>query len=143
MVQETQLPVPARRSWLWPVISIVVLVAIAVVVSVVAWQNYNSTAPSTFKSVFASNLLQGAVIVIGAAVIAALLGVIQEMRTKGEHDIAKRLELFRRMRSAHVHIACTQGLLRADDNPELYAKQMRALMDVSRDLEELRMEVKV
>jgi hypothetical protein len=133
----------ARRSWFWPVISVVVLLAIAAALASVARQYYDNTAPETFASVLASNLLQGAVIVIGAAVIAALLGLIQEMRAKRERDMAKRLELFRRMRAAHVSIARAQKLLRADNTPGAYAKQMRALMAVARDLEEVREEVKV
>jgi hypothetical protein len=112
-----------------------------------AWRGggeyYEGTAPNTFRSVLASNLLQGAVITIGAAVIATLLGLIQEMRAKRERDATKRLELFRRMRTAHVRIASTQRLLKADSNPKTYGKQMRALMVVARDLEEVREEVRV
>ena len=133
----------AKRSWLWPVVSVVVLLAFAVALASVAGQYYDGKAPNTFKSVLASNLLQGAVVVIGGAVIAATLGVIQEMRAKRERDTAQRLELFRRMRAAHVRIARAQKLLRADDNRETYAKQMRALIAVARDLEEVREEVKV
>ena len=146
MAQDAQQPpvsAVAGRSWFWPVVSFVVLVAIAVALFIVARQNYIGTAPYTFKSVFASNLPEGAVIVIGGAGIAAVLSVIQEMRAKRERDMAKRLEFFRRMRAAHVRIVRARGLLRADDSPETYGKQMRALMAVTRDLEELRMEVKV
>ena len=95
MAQDAQQPpvsAVAGRSWLWPVVSFVVLVAIAVGAFVVARQIYNGAAPGTFKSVLASNLLEGAVIVIGGAGIAAVLGVIQEMRAKRERDMAKRLD---------------------------------------------------
>jgi len=112
VTQQPQVSVVARRSWLWPVITIVVLVAIAVAVLSLAWQNYKGTAPDTFKRILATDLLQAAVITIGGAVIAALLGLIQEMRAKKEHNMAKRLELFRRMRAAHVRIVRAQGLLR-------------------------------
>jgi hypothetical protein len=93
---------------------VVLLLALAAGLGWLAWQLYNSADPDTFKSVLASNLLQGAVVVIGGAAIAAMLGGFQEMRAKREQDMAKRLELFRRMRAAHVRIARAQGLLRAD-----------------------------
>jgi hypothetical protein len=121
----------------------VVLSATAATLGMLAQHYYDRAHPLTFKSVLASNLLQGAVIVTGAAVITFLLSIIQEMRAKGERDMAKKLELFRRMRAAHVCIVRAQGLLRADARRETYSEQMRALMAVTRDLEEIREEVKV
>jgi hypothetical protein len=142
MAQDVQRPL-ARRWWLWSVVAVVVLLAIASGLGWLAWQLYDSAAPRTFKSVLGFNLLNVAVIAIGGLVIGALLGGIQEMRAKRERDMAKRLELLRRMRAAHVRIARAQRLLRADDNPGTYGKQMLALMAVARDLEEVREEVRV
>jgi hypothetical protein len=103
---------------------------------------YESQKPNSYQSVLASTLLQAAVIVIGGAMIAGLLGLVEEMRAKRERARAKRLELFRRMRAAHVDIAHAQRLIRADDDPKTYGTQMRALMRVARELEEIREEVK-
>jgi len=61
----------------------VVLLAIARALAIVAWRYYGGTAPHMFKSVLASNLLQGAVIVIGGAVIAAHSG---QRRVDPVHD---------------------------------------------------------
>jgi hypothetical protein len=148
MAQDVQGPLDpasavARRWWPWSVVVVVVLLAIAAGLGWLAWQLYDSAAPRTFKSVIGSNLLHVAVIAIGGLVIGALLGGIQEMRAKRERDRARRLELLRRMRAAHVRIARAQRLLRADDSPGTYGKQMRALMAVARDLEEVREEVRV
>ena len=148
MAQDEQPPLyppsaTARPSWLWPVLSAVMLGIIAAPLSIVAWRFYNDSAPMSFERVLASDLLQGVIVVIGAAAITALLAVIREIRAERERDMTRRLELFRRMRAAHVRIARAQGLLRADDHPETYGKQMRALMAVARDLEEIREEVRV
>lgn len=132
-----------RRSWFLLVVSVVLLLALAAVLAVVAWRYYKVTPPNTFRSVLASNLLQVAVITIGGLVIVALLGLIQELQAKRERDMAKRLELFRRMRAAHVRIVRAQRLLRGDGSPETYGKQLRALMAVARDLEEVREEIKI
>jgi hypothetical protein len=139
----SQAPTATRWSWLWPLVSVMVLLVIAAVLASLARYYYDGREPDTFNSVFASTLLQATVIVIGGAVIAGLLGLIQEMRANRERDIAKRLELFRRMRAAHVRIARAQRLIRAEDSPKTYGRQMRALMAVTRDLEEVREEVKV
>jgi hypothetical protein len=125
------------------VVSVLVLLAIAATLASFARYYYDSQEPDSYQSVLASTLLQAAVIVIGGAMIAGLLGLVEEMRAKRERARAKRLELFRRMRAAHVHIAHAQRLIRADDDPKSYGTQMQALMRVTRELEEIREEVKV
>jgi hypothetical protein len=76
-------------------------------------------------------------------VIAGLLRVFDERRAEREQDDSKRLELLRRMRAAHVRISHAQKLIRAGEDARTYSKQMRGLMLVARDLEEIREDVKV
>lgn len=96
----------------------------------------------TFRSVLASNLLQGVAIATGAIVIGWLVGRSADRQANRLELDRKRLELLQRMRAAHVSIAHAQRLIMAEDD-DTYKQQMRALMLVARDLEEIREDVKV
>jgi hypothetical protein len=131
------------HPWLWPAATVVVLLAVAVVLVSVARQVYDSGNPHSFSSVLASGVLGGAGVVVFGAAITGLLAFATEIRTLAERNTNKRLELFHRMRAAHVRIALAQQVLRAQGNVDVYHAQMQGLMQVTKDLEEIREEVRV
>jgi hypothetical protein len=132
----------ANHPWLWPAATAVVLLAIAVVLVPVAGQLYDSGNPNGFPSVVATSLMNGAGAAALGAAIASLLALTTEIRARTERDTRKRLELFRRMRAAHVRVALAQQVLRTQGNFDDYDTQMRALMEVVKDLDEIREEVR-
>jgi type VI protein secretion system component VasK len=121
------------------------LAVIAAAVGLLAWQLYETGNADTFRSVLASNLLQGGAIAIGVIVIGWLVErsadrqadrlEVDRKRQADKLELdRKRLELLQRMRAAHVSIAHAQRLIRAEDD-DTYMEQMRALMLVARGLE--------
>lgn len=133
----------ARWPWLWPLGTVVLLVGVAAVLVAVAHTVYDARDPDGWGSVLATGVLIGAVAAVLGAAITALVAVTSEIRARGERDAAKRLELFQRMRAAHVRVALSQQLLRAHDDDETYHEQLHGLLQVVKDLEEIREEVKV
>lgn len=136
-------PWTVRWPWLWPLGTVVLLVGIAAVLVAVAHSVYDPRDPDGWGSVLATGVLIGAVAAVLGAAIAALVAVTSEIRARGESEAAKRLELFQRMRTAHVQVALAQQLLRAHRDDETYHEQMRGLLKVVKDLEEIREEVRV
>jgi hypothetical protein len=96
-----------------------------------------------FSKVLASGVLSGAGVAVFGAAITGLLTLTTEIRSRAERNATKRLELFRRMRAAHVRVALAQQVLRTQGNVEIYHAQMQGLMHVTKDLEEIREEVRV
>lgn len=132
-----------NHPWLWPAVTVVVLLAIALLLVAVAGQVYDSGNPDGFPSVLASGVLGGAGVAVFGAAITGLLTVATEIRARTERNTNKRLELFRRMRAAHVRVALAQQVLRTQGNGAEYNAQMQGLMQVTKDLEEIREEVRV
>ena len=133
----------AKRPWVWPAIIVVVLLAAAAWLVDVAHDNYDASGPNSWQSVLASGVLNGAVVVVLGAAVTALLALMSELRARTERERDKRLELFRRMRDAHVRVALTQQILRAQRDGGTYRERMRDLLQVIKDLEEVREEVRV
>jgi hypothetical protein len=131
------------HSWLLPAITVVVLIAIATGLVFIAHQIYDSGDPDGFPSILASGIPGGAGVAVFGAAITGLLTLSTEIRARAERNMKKRLELFRRMREAHVSIALAQQVLRARGEDDLYHAQMQDLMQVAKDLEEIREEVRV
>ncbi len=133
----------AKRQWVWPTIVVIVLAAAAVGLVAYAHDRYNPGHKDSWQSVSASGVLNGAVVVVLGAAVTALLAIVSELRARTERDRDKRLELFRRMRKAHVSVALTQQILRAQGDGHTYRAQMTDLLQVIKDFEEIREEVKV
>jgi hypothetical protein len=133
----------AKRPWVWPTIIVIVLAAAAVWLVDVAHDNYDASDQNSWQSVLASGVLNGAVVVVLGAAVTALLALMGDLRARTEHERDKRLELFRRMRDAHVSVALTQQILRAQRDGGTYRERMRDLLQVIKDLEEVREEVRV
>jgi hypothetical protein len=133
----------AKRSWVWPTIIIIVLAVVAVWLVDVAHDNYDASDQYSWQSVLASGVLNGAVVVVLGAAVTALLALMGELRARTERERDKRLELFRRMRDAHVRVALTQQILRAQRDGGAYRERMQDLLQVIKDLGEVREEVRV
>jgi hypothetical protein len=137
-------PESFKRWWLWPLGVLLFLLVVAVTLVLVAQVVYDTGNPQRFLSVFATGvLLNGAAVAILGAIIATVLSIATEIRSRGEHAAEKRLELFRRMRVAHVRVALTQEILRSQRDAVTYHEQMRALLQVVKDMGEIREEVRV
>jgi hypothetical protein len=133
----------AKRPWVWPTIIVIVLAVVAIWLVDVAHDNYDASDQYSWQSVLASGLLNGAVVVVLGAGVTALVALIGELRARTERERDKRLELFRRMRDAHVRVALTQQILRAQHDGDTYRKRMQDLLQVIKDLGEVREEVRV
>ena len=120
------------------------LLVVAVTLVLVAQVVYDTANPRRFLSVLATGvLLNGAVVVILGAIITTVLSIATEIRGRGERAAEKRLELFCRMRDAHVQVALTQEILRSQTDVVTYHKQMGVLLQVVKDMGEIREEVRV
>lgn len=133
----------AKRPWVWPALLIIVLAAAAVWLVDYAHNKYDPGDKDSWQTVYASGVLNGAVVVVLGAAVTALLALVGELRARTERQRDKRLDLFRRMRGAHVRVALTQQILRAQPDGATYRERMRDLLQVIKDLEEIREEVKV
>ena len=133
----------AKRPWVWPALLIVVLAAAAVWLVNYAHSKYDAEHKDSWQSVIASGVLNGAVVVVLGAAVTALVALVGELRARTERQRDKRLDLFRRMRGAHVRVALTQQILWAQRDGATYRERMRDLLQVIKDFEEVREEVKV
>jgi uncharacterized membrane protein YcjF (UPF0283 family) len=121
---------------MWPTIIVIILAAVAVWLVDVAHDNYDASDQYSWQSVLASGVLNGAVVVVLGAAVTALLALMGELRARTERERDKRLELFRRMRAAHVSVALTQQILRAQPDGSAYRERMQDLYQVIKDLVE-------
>jgi hypothetical protein len=133
----------ARWPWVWPALLVVVLAAAAVWLVDYAHDSYSPGEKDSWQSVLASGVLNGAGVVVLGAAVTALLALVGELRARAERQRDKRLDLFNRMRGAHVRVALTQQMLRAQSDGATYRQRMQDLLQVIKDLEEIREEVKV
>jgi len=133
----------AKTPWVWPASLIVVLGAAAVGLVDYAHNKYDPGDKNSWQSVYASGVLNGAVLVVLGATVTALLALVGELRSHTERQRDKRLDLFRRMRGAHVRVALIQQILQGQPGGATYRARMRDLSQVIKDLEEIREEVKV
>jgi hypothetical protein len=128
---------------IWPASILIGLAAAAVWLVDEAHDRYVASEPESWGRVYASGLLNGAVVVVLTALVTALVAFIGELRSRTDRAREKRLGLFLRMRGAHVRVALTQQILRAHRDADIYHARMQDLLEVLKDLEELREEVKV
>ena len=137
-------PETLKRWWLGPLVVLVGLLLGAATLVLVAQRVYDKADPDGFQSSLAKGvLLNGAVVAILGAVVATVLSIAAEIRSRHEAAADTRLGLFRRMRDAHVRVALSQQILRARQDTDTYHKQMLVLQEVVKDIEEIREEVKV
>jgi hypothetical protein len=133
----------ARWPWVWPALLILMLAAAAAWLIDYARDAYDATNPDGWQSVYADGVLNGAIVVVLGAAVTALLALVGEVRARTERQRDKRLDLFRRLRGAHLRVALTQQILWTQRNGDVYRERMRDLLQVIKDLEEIREEVKV
>lgn len=118
------------------------LVVAAVVLGVAAWTLYAHSDPESFARAFADLLLQLALIVVLGTVVKIIVDRYAERRARLEREHTQRLELLRRMRAQHVKVAFAQRLMCAHQSGKTYTEQMRAMMIVGAELEDLAEDVK-
>jgi hypothetical protein len=130
-------PTSWRRALLKPYRFAVLGLVIAFVLVVIAKAIFDGSRPDTFRREFANLSLQLALIVVLGALVKLLIDSYTERRTRIEQDHAKRIELLRRMRAQHVKIAYAQRLILAHMSGKTYTEQLRNLMLVTPELEDI------
>jgi hypothetical protein len=113
------------------------LVAVAVIVGIAAKRLYEDSVPETFGRALADLLLQLALIVVLGTAVKLVVDSYADRRARLEREQQQRLELLRRMRAQHVKVALAQRLILAHQSGKTYTEQLRALMLVGAELEDL------
>ena len=128
--------------WLWPFSVIIILIGFIIAVAGAArvLDNTDADLSNSMRNGF---LINGLAVSIGGAIVAAVVSLAAEVRTRRENTAAQRHDLFRRMRAAHVKVAIAQQVLSARTDLGTYHEQMLTIQSVVKDLEEIRMEVGV
>jgi hypothetical protein len=118
-----------------------VIAAIVLLVGA-AWLLYDHTRGSgSFGRSAADILMQLAFLVLAGTVLDGLIKRINRARDKEQELRNKRMDLMLRMREAHVRIANAQRLIYACPSREAYSEQMRVLMLVTPELEDIERDV--
>jgi len=118
------------------------LVAVAVFVGLIARRLYENSLPDTFGRALADLLLQLALIVVLGTAIKLVVDGYADRRAMLEREQQERLELLRRMRAQHVKVAFAQRLILAHQSGKTYTEQLRTLMIVGAELEDLAEDVR-
>jgi hypothetical protein len=82
-------------------------------------------------------LLQLGVVGVGTALVGLLVTGLTYFQTKVEEKTDQRLDLLRRIRAAHVRIVHAKRILKSDESAKIYTQQMRKLMLVIPELEDI------
>jgi hypothetical protein len=131
-----------RHAFLKPYIVVLLGVVIAVTLGFVAELSFNGSGLESFRRKFAELLLQLALIVVIGALVNFLFDVYSARRALRKQEDDRRVELLRRVRAAHVTIAYAQRLIAAHDSGLTYTKQLRDLMVVTFELEDIAEDVR-
>ncbi|MBA2559664.1 MAG: hypothetical protein H0V07_07185 [Propionibacteriales bacterium] len=118
------------------------LVAVAAVVGLIAWRLFEGSSPDTFGRALAGLLLQLALIVVLGAAIKFVVDSYADRRARLDREQQERIELLRRMRAQHVKVAFAQRLILAHQTGKTYTEQLRVLMIVGAELEDLAEDVR-
>jgi hypothetical protein len=118
------------------------LVVVAIFLGLVAWRLFEESSPDTFGRALAGLLLQLALIVVLGTVIKLIVDSYADRRARLEREQQERIELLRRMRAQHVKVAFAQRLVLAHQSGKTYAEQLRVLMIVGAELEDLAEDVR-
>lgn len=103
---------------------------------------FDGSDPDTFRRKFAELALQLALIVVLGALFKFLVDGYANHRTKLEQDQEKRIELLRRLRAQHVRVSYARRLIMAHGSGLTYTQQVRELMLVIPELEDIAEDVK-
>jgi hypothetical protein len=98
-------------------------------------------ASQLFPMVLAQPMLNLAIVGIGGATFGLFTAWITRRRADLRAMSAQRLDLLERTRAAHVRIAQAQRILTADRRPATYTDQLRDLMKVAAEVEDVRADV--
>jgi len=121
-----------------------VLVFVACVILVLgAWGLFASSAPDTFRRSLAQLTLQLALIVVLGALVKSVFDSYAQLRVKEEQRQSKRVDLLRRLRGQHVKVAYAQRLILAHNSGKTYTEQLRSLMLVVPELEDISEDIEV
>jgi membrane protein implicated in regulation of membrane protease activity len=134
------------RRWLWSIVALLCLLLLDAILVLVASGFYDSGDKEGFASVFATGvLLNGAAVAILGVILTVALSIVSDIRTQREAEAHKRAELFARIRDAHLRVVLAQQILRAaaQDDDKTYEEQMRILLEVDKDMGEIRQEITV
>jgi hypothetical protein len=131
------------QVFLNPLMVILLGGAFAAGLVLVARNSFAHSKSDTFSRKFAELMLQLALIVVIGALINFFLKVYSDRRAARDQENNNRLELLRRMRAVHVAVAYAQGLIFADNSGQTYSEQLRKLMTLTYELEDIQEDVKM
>jgi len=144
-IPETSGPRPARTPprkgffQRWLTIGAMVIAGVLVGGAAVVYATTKGDKP--FGRSAADLLLQLAFLLVAGTFLKWLIDRINKEHDKDQGFRSKQMDFLRRMREAHVRIASAQRLIRADPSPKTYSEQMRALMLVTPELEDIERDV--
>ena len=144
-IPETSGPRPARTPprkgffQRWLTIGAMVIAGVLVGGAAVVYATTKGDKP--FGRSAADLLLQLAFLLVAGTFLKWLIDRINKEHDKDQEFRSKQMDFLRRMREAHVRIANAQRLIRADPSPKTYSEQMRALMLVTPELEDIERDV--
>jgi hypothetical protein len=123
----------------WTVGSVLAAVSVGLVFG--AEPVFAHSTPDSFGRKIAEFMLQLALIgIIGVLIDFSLKGY-SDRRALLDQDNAKRLGLLRRTRAVHVAVAYAQRLIRVDNSGQTYSEQLRKLMTLIYELEDIQADV--
>lgn len=96
-----------------------------------------------FNLDLAKSFLQLGIVAVGTASIGLLVTWFAHNRGSIKENSDKRLDLLRRTRAAHVGTVHTRQILKADRSSATYREQMRNLMRIRSELEDIAEDVRV
>jgi hypothetical protein len=137
-------PETVKRWWLVSTLLLLVLLVIATGFVMIAKAIYKDAEQGSFTNLIATDvLLNGVAVVALGALVALAVSFASDVRDRKVAEAQRRLELFLRIRDAHVRAARTRLVLCARQDAKTYQEEMRVLLGVVQDLGEVREEVRV
>jgi len=95
-----------------------------------------------FLSKLGDLFLQISVVVVLGALAKSLIDWAVSLRAKKADDHEKKSDFLKRLRAAHVAVQYARQLLNAHQSPKTYSEQLRTLMRLRYDLEEISEDLK-
>src|SRR3954451_22675969 len=133
---RSQASVSRRRQWMYAVGCTIGFLVLAWGLGAVAWKIHLKY-DGKYADELITSLLQLGVVGVGTALVGLLVTGLTYFQTKVKEKTDQRLDLLKRTRAAHVRIVHAKRILKSDDSAEIYAQEMRDLMLVIPELEDI------
>jgi hypothetical protein len=132
-----------RDLRLHPFWFLVLVVGFTVLLVVSAYLLHAEAAPDSFRTSVAQVLLQLAILGVVGAAVTAVAGARTKRRDRISDLRTRRSELLRRAAAANQAVQVSWQLIVAHDSPKTYSEQMRLLISVRSDFEDLQEDIRI